>query len=80
MWRSEDNLVELVLSLHLVDPRDQTPVVNVRDRPLYQPGGATFVCSSRCDQPYGLSWAAAGLLGSVPCGHHLAPLPGDYFI
>lgn len=64
--------MELVLSVHLVGPRDQTQAVNVRDIA----GEGNFCVTSRMGMP----WAAADLLGSVTCGHRLAPLPGDYFI
>lgn len=76
---SEDSLVELVLSVHLVGPRDQTQIVNVRDRLLCQ--GVQLSCVlAGVTSRMGMPWVAADLLGSVTCGHHLAPLPGDYFV
>lgn len=40
LWRSEDNLEELVLSFHHVVPEDQTQVFKLGDRHLVlEPGG-----------------------------------------
>ena len=46
-WRSEDSSWELILSVHLVGPRDQTQVFRLCDKPLYplvHLTGPTFSC------------------------------------
>ena len=37
MWRSEDNLWQLVLPVHCVDPGDQTQTVRLGAKSLYPP-------------------------------------------
>lgn len=90
MWRSEDQVLELLLSLHLVGPQDQTQVVSLRDRPLcllsHSPAqectrSVTSVCPNRRDQSHGhFMGSHRPLLGSLTRGHHLGPLPDNYLI